>query len=139
GGGLGVDEARMGGFTVITAGAAGLAGETLASTAGTLSALLAAHAPWPVEQVTLRAVGGALVLTPVGSSWATGAVIAVGLRSGGSLARLEMLARRAAAGHAVSEATGHPHRPPDGTGLPRLDPGPAPPSGSEAADAPGAS
>src|SRR5207244_8310998 len=119
GGGLGVDEARMGGFTVITAGAAGLAGETLASTAGTLSALLAAHARWPVEQVTLRAVGGALVLTPVGSSWATGAVIAVGLRSGGSLARLEMLARRAAAGHSVSEAEGQPHRPSGGAGLAR--------------------
>src|SRR5438552_313687 len=130
-----VDEARIGGFTVITAGAAGLAGETLASAAGTLSALLAAHAPWPVEQVTLRAVGGALVLTPVGSSWATGAVIAVGLRSGGSLARLEMLARRAAAGHAVSEATGHPHRPPDGTGLPRLEPGPEPASGPAVAEA----
>jgi len=130
-----VDEARIGGFTVITAGAAGLAGETLTSAAGTLSTLLAAHAPWPVEQVTLRAVGGALVLTPVGSSWATGAVIAVGLRSGGSLARLEMLARRAAAGLAVSEATGHPHRPPDGTGLPRLEPGPEPASGSEVAEA----
>ncbi len=130
-----VDEARIGGFTVITAGAAGLAGETLASTAGTLSALLAAHAPWPVEQVTLRAVGGALVLTPVDSSWATGAVIAVGLRSGGSLARLEMLARRAAAGHAVSEATGHAHRPPDGTGLPRLEPESGPVSGAEVAEA----
>jgi hypothetical protein len=130
-----VDEARMGGFTVITAGAAGLAGEPLASAAGTLSALLAAHAPWPVEQATLRAVGGALVLTPVGSSWATGAVIAVGLRSGGSLARLEMLARRAAAGHAVSEATGQPHRPPDGAGLPRLEPGPEPMSGAEVAEA----
>jgi hypothetical protein len=130
-----VDEARMGGFTVITAGAAGLAGETLASAAGTLSALLAAHAPWPVEQATLRAVGGALVLTPVGSSWATGAVIAVGLRSGGSLARLEMLARRAAAGHAVSEATVRPHRPPDGMGLPRLERGPEPMSGAEVAEA----
>jgi len=130
-----VDEARIGDFTVITAGAAGLAGETLASAAGTLSPLLAAHAPWPVEQVTLRAVGGALVLTPAGSSWATGAVIAVGLRSGGSLARLEMLARRAAAGHAVSEATGHPHRPPDGTRLPRLEPGPEPTSGAEVAEA----
>jgi len=130
-----VDEARIGGVTVITAGAAGLAGETLASAAGTLSTLLAAHAPWPVEQVTLRAVGGALVLTPVGSSWATGAVIAVGLRSGGSLARLEMLARRAAAEHAVSEATGYPHRLPDGAGLPRLEPGPEPTSGAEVAEA----
>src|SRR5207245_3504138 len=61
-----VDEARIGGFTVITAGAAGLAGETLASTAGALSALLAAHAPWPVEQAALRAVGGALALPPAG-------------------------------------------------------------------------
>src|SRR5207247_8776985 len=83
-----VEEARIGGFTVITAGAAGLAGETLASAAGTLSALLAAHAPWPVEQVTLRAVGGALVLTPVDSGWATGAVSAGGRRPGGSLAPL---------------------------------------------------
>jgi hypothetical protein len=130
-----VDETRMRGFTVITAGAAGLAGETLASAAGTLSTLLAAHAPWPVEQVTFRAVGGALVLTPVGSSWATGAVIAVGLRPGGSLARIEMLARRAAAGHAVSEPTGHTHRPPDGTGLPRLGPGPEPMSGGEVVEA----
>jgi hypothetical protein len=71
----------------------------------------------------------------VGSSWATGAVIAVALRSGGSLARIEMLARRAAAGHAVGEATGHTHRPPDGTGLPRLGPGPEPMPGGEVVEA----
>jgi len=117
-----VDEAQIAGFTVITVGTAGLAGPSLASAAGSLSARLAGEAPWPVEQATLRAVGGALVLTPVGAGWATGAVIAVGLRASGSLARLEMLARRAAAGYAVAAQA---HRPPDGARLPHLEPMPA--------------
>jgi hypothetical protein len=42
------------------------------------------------------------VLTPVGSGWNTSTALAVGLRPGGPLARLEMLARRAAAGHESS-------------------------------------
>jgi hypothetical protein len=117
-----VDEALIEGFTVITVGTAGLAGPSLASAAGSLSARLAGEAPWPVEQATLRAVGGALVLTPVGAGWATGAVIAVGLRASGSLARLEMLARRAAAEYAVAAPS---HRPPDGARLPQLEPMPA--------------
>jgi hypothetical protein len=125
-----VDEAQVGGFTVITVGAAGLAGPSLASAAGSLSARLAGQAPWPVEQATLRAVGGALVLTPVGAGWATGAVIAVGLRASGSLARLEMLARRAAAEYAVAAPA---HRPPDGARPAQLEPMPEPPSSSEVA------
>jgi len=51
----------------------------------------------PIEQVTLRGAGGILVLTPLGSSSSGGAMLAVGMRTGGALARLEMLARRAAA------------------------------------------
>jgi hypothetical protein len=127
-----VGEAQIAGFTVITVGMAGLAGASLASAAGSLSARLAGEGPWPVEQATFRAVGGALVLTPVGAGWATGAVIAVGLRASGSLARLEMLARRAAAGYAVAAPA---HRPPDGARLPQLEPMPEPTSSSEVAGA----
>src|SRR5207244_3482964 len=91
-------------------------------TRGDLSRLSSLLSQWDALVVDEARIGGFTV-------------IAAGLRSGGSLARLERLARRAAAGHAVSEATGHPHRPPDGTGLPRLEPGPEPASGSEVAEA----
>jgi len=67
----------------------------VAAAAGRLSSVIARGVPQPIEQVTLRGLGGALVLTPVGSGWSSGTTLAVGTRPGSALARLEMLARRA--------------------------------------------
>ncbi|MDO8476437.1 MAG: hypothetical protein Q7W02_09635, partial [Candidatus Rokubacteria bacterium] len=93
------DEVQVGDFAIISVSAAGLAGSAVVAAAGLLSPVIARRAPRPVEQATLRGVGGTLVLTPVGSGWTTGTALAVGLRPGGPLARLEILARRAAAAH----------------------------------------
>jgi hypothetical protein len=94
-----LDEVRVGEFAIISVSAAGLAGSAVAAAAGHLSPVIARGAPRSVDQATLRGVGGTLVLTPVGSGWNTGAALAVGVRLGGPLARLEILARRAAAAH----------------------------------------
>jgi hypothetical protein len=93
------NEVQVGDFAIISVSAAGLAGSAVVAAAGRLSPVIARRAPRPVEQATLRGVGGTLVLTPVGSGWNTGTALAVGLRPGGPLARLEILARRAAAAH----------------------------------------
>jgi len=74
-----------------------MAGGTVAAAAGRLCPIMARGVSQPIEQVTLRGGGGILVLTPLGSSSSGGAMLAVGMRTGGALARLEMLARRAAA------------------------------------------
>jgi hypothetical protein len=92
-------EVQVGDFAIISVSAAGLDGSAVAAAAGRLSPVISRRAPRPVDQATLRGVGGTLVLTPVGSGWNTCAVLAVGVRLGGPLARLEILARRAAAAH----------------------------------------
>lgn len=94
-----LDEVQVGDFAIISVSAAGLAGSAVAAAAGRLSSVIARRAPPSVDQATLRGVGGTLVLTPVGSGWNTGAALAVGVRSGGPLARFEILARRVAAAH----------------------------------------
>jgi hypothetical protein len=93
------DEAQIGDFAIVSVSAAGLAGGAVAAAAGRLSPLIARRAPRPVDQATLRGVGGTLVLTPVGSGWSTGTTLAVGVRPGCALARVQMLARHAAAAH----------------------------------------
>jgi len=104
-----LDEVQVGDFAIVSVSAAGLAGGAVASAAGRLSPVIARRAPRPVEQATLRGVGGTLVLTPVGSGWKTGTALAVGLRTGGALARLEILARRAAAAHDPPGSMVRPH------------------------------
>ena len=91
------DETRVGDFTIISAATAGMAAGTVTAAAGRICPIMARGVSHPIEQVTLRGAGGMLVLTPVGSGWSAGATLAVGMRTGGALARLEMLARRAAA------------------------------------------
>ena len=106
-------EVRVGDFTIISVSTSGMAGGAVTAPAGRLGPVIGRAALQPIEQVTLRGVGGILVLTPVGSGWSSGTMLAVGMGSGGALARLEMLARRAAAGH-------------------DLEPAPAPPRGAAA-------
>jgi len=90
-------EARVGDFTIISVSAAGMAAGPVTAAAGRFCPIMARGASHPVEQVTLRGAGGMLVLTPVGSAWSGGPTLAVGMRTGGALARLEMLSRRVAA------------------------------------------
>ena len=130
-----LDEAQVGDFAVISVSAAGLSGSVVAAAAGRLSPVIARRAPRPVEQATLRGVGGTLVLTPVGSGWNTGMALAVGVRPGGSLARLEMLARRAAAAHEPSSpAESRQTLPQTVPTTARFDAAPPPPAAAAAAE-----
>jgi len=97
------NETRVGEFTIISVSTAGMPAGTVTAAAGRLCPIMARGVSQPIEQVTLRGAGGMLVLTPLGSSWSGGATLAVGMRTGGTLARLEMLARRAAASHVDRE------------------------------------
>lgn len=92
-------EVQVGDFSIISVSSAGLPGSAVAAAAGRLSSVIARRRQRPVEQATLRGIGGTLVLTPVGSGWSTCTTLAVASRPGGALARTEMLARRAAAAH----------------------------------------
>jgi hypothetical protein len=125
-----LEEAQIGDFYIISVSTAGVQGGTVAAAAGRLSPLIARGAPQPIDQVTLRGLGGALVLTPVGSGWSSGTALAVGTRPGGALARLEMLARRAA--RHEQEPPSSPPR--SGTYFPRLEVTPAPPAVTAAAE-----
>jgi hypothetical protein len=99
-----IEEASIEGVTLVSASASGL-GQEFASTAARLLVPLLAtsDASWPVEQVTLRGAGAAVVLTPVGSVRDGGVVLAATVVPGGSLALLEMRCRQTAA-----DAAGRP-------------------------------
>ena len=125
------DEVRVGEFAIISVSAAGLAGSAVVAAAGRLSPVIARRAPRPVEQATLRGIGGTLVLTPVGSGWNTGTALAVGLHAGGPLARLEILARRAAAAHVPASPAESRQTVPVTT---RFDAAPPPPATAAAAE-----
>ena len=125
------DEVRVGDFAIISVSAAGLAGSAVAAAAGRMSPVIARRAPRPVEQATLRGIGGTLVLTPVGSGWNTGTALAVGLRAGGPLARLEILARRAAAAHVAASPSVSRQTVPSTA---RFAAAPLPPAAAAAAD-----
>ncbi|HZW88069.1 MAG TPA: hypothetical protein VFF12_03240, partial [Myxococcaceae bacterium] len=72
------DETRVGDVTIISVSTAGMAGGTVAAAAGRLCPIMARGVSQPIEQVTLRGAGGILVLTPLGSSSSSGAMLAVG-------------------------------------------------------------
>jgi len=116
------DEGRVGDFTIISVSAAGIAAGTVTAAAGRLCPIMARGASHLIEQVTLRGAGGMLVLTPVGSAWSSGPTLAVGMRTGGALARLEMLSRRAATSK-IAREPGHGAAP-----FARLDEAPTSPA-----------
>jgi hypothetical protein len=122
------DEARVGDFTIISVSTAGVAAGTVTAAAGRLCPIIARGASHPIEQVTLRGAGGMLVLTPVGFGWSGGLTLAVGMRTGGALARLEMLSRRAV----TSKMDRGPAR--GQAPFARLDEAPTPPAIAAAAE-----
>ena len=94
-----VDEVQAGDRTIISVSTAGMPCSAVAAAAGRVGRPIVEGAPHSIEQATFRGTGGMLVLTPVGAGWSSGTTLAVGTRSGGTLARLEMLSRRAARDH----------------------------------------
>jgi hypothetical protein len=91
------------GVTLLAATAAGL-GEHLAVCAVRLLLPLLAdgHAPWPIDQVTLRGARAALVVTPLGRIETGGPVLAAAVAPGGSLALVEIRCCQAASGFAAA-------------------------------------
>ena len=71
------------------------------------------------------------MLTPVGSGWSTGTALAVAVRTSGALARVEMLARRAAAAHDPASLAPPPH---DAPPVVRFDDAPPPAAADAAAE-----
>lgn len=101
------------GVTVFALAAPTVAQETAIGVAGlALPLLTERRAPWPLDQITLRGPGTALVLTPLGGSSA--AVLATAATRGGALALLEILSRRAAGDHESRVGPGAAHVLPDG-------------------------
>jgi hypothetical protein len=125
-----LEEVQVGNFAIISVSATGLAGSAVAAAAGRLSSVIARRAPRPVDQATLRGVGGTLVLTPVGSGWSTATALAVGVLPGRALAHLEILARRAAAAHVPASPSADQR---DVTPAARLDAAPPPAAAAVAA------
>jgi hypothetical protein len=95
---LGVEAQVVAGVTVFTLSAPGVPEDLVPTVARAMLPVLADdRAPWPVDQLTLRGPGGALVFTPLGAPGARGPVLAAAVAQSGSLALLEILCRRAAA------------------------------------------
>lgn len=114
--GIGVES--VDGVKLFTVSAPGLSGGPAVGVAGLLVPLLAdRHAPWRVNQMTLRGPDVALVLTPLGQG---DAVLVSAAPPGRTLALLEILSLRAAAGYS-SDAAVLPRVGPD-AGEGRLEP-----------------
>ena len=103
-----VDGVKL--FTVSSLGPC--AGRAIAAARLVLPLLAEDHAPWGVEQMTLRGPDAAVVLTPLGPIGQSGSVLVSAIPPGGALALLEILCLRAAAGCASDVS-------------PRVGPGPA--------------
>jgi hypothetical protein len=95
---LGASVETLMGITLLTACSPRLARDAVVATAFPVLSFLA-DSPQPVTQATLRGAAGAIVLTPLGPLAGGGPVIVAATPARGSLALLELLARRAAATH----------------------------------------
>jgi len=88
------------GVTVLCISAPGLSTVMTAATARLMLPIMTdGSVPWPIDQLTLRGTGEALVVTPLPPTGSIGRVLMVMVPAGGSLALLETLCRRAAASH----------------------------------------
>jgi hypothetical protein len=118
---LGVEAKVVNGVTVFTLASPGVPDELALTAARLMLPLLAAgHAPWPVDQLTLRGPGAALVFTPLGVPDARGPMLVAAVAQSGSLALLEILCRRAAATFTVTGESGGPAASGNGGGRPEL-------------------
>lgn len=118
---LGVEAKVVNGVTVFTLASPGVSDELALTAARLMLPLLAAgHAPWPVDQLTLRGPGAALVFTPLGVPDACGPMLVAAVAQSGSLALLEILCRRAAATFTATGESGGPAASGNGGGRPQL-------------------
>ena len=96
---LDVRVESVGGVKLFTVSSLGpCAGQAVAAARLVLPLLAEGHAPWAVEQMTLRGPDAAVVLTPLGPVGQSGSVLVSAVPPGGALALLEILCLRAAAG-----------------------------------------
>ena len=98
------------GVTVFAMASPTVAHETAVAVAGLALPLFTdRRPPWPVDQITLRGPGTAVVLTPLGGPGDRGSVLAAAAPRGGALALLEILCRRAAGDRAAGRPTAPAH------------------------------
>jgi len=96
---LDVRVESVGGVKLFTVSSLGpCAGQAVAAARLVLPLLAEGHAPWAVEQMTLRGPDAAVILTPLGPVGQSGSVLVSAVPPGGALALLEILCLRAAAG-----------------------------------------
>jgi len=96
---LDVRVESVGGVKLFTVSSLGpCAGQAVAAARLVLPLLAEGHAPWAVEQMTLRGPDAAVVLTPLGPVGQSGSVLVSAVPRGGTLALLEILCLRAVAG-----------------------------------------
>jgi hypothetical protein len=119
---LGVEANMVNGESVFTLASPGVPDELALSAARLVLPLLAVgHAPWPVDQLTLRGPSAALVFTPLGPPEARGPMLVAAISQSGSLALLEILCRRAATAFtAAGDSGGGPAASGNGGGRPEL-------------------
>ncbi len=118
---LGVEAKVVNGVTVFTLASPGVPDELALTAARLMLPLLAVgHAPWPVDQLTLRGPSAALVFTPLGVPDAPGPMLVAAVAQSGSLALLEILCRRAAAAFTATGESGGPAASGNGGGRPEL-------------------
>lgn len=118
---LGVEAKVVNGVTVFTMASPGVPDELALTAARFMLPLLAVgHAPWPVDQLTLRGPGAALVFTRLGVPDARGPMLVAAVAQSGSLALLEILCRRAAAAFTATGESGGPAASGNGGGRPEL-------------------
>jgi hypothetical protein len=118
---LGVEAMDVNGVTVFTLASPGVPDELVLGAARVMLPLLAVgHAPWPVDQLTLRGPGAALVFTPLGAPDTRGPVLLAAVAQSGSLALLEILCRRAAAAFTPTGEASVPAASGNGGGRPEL-------------------
>jgi hypothetical protein len=92
-----VDQRYLSGVTLTTAVGAGVDGEAAVATAGPILPLLAdPRLPWAINQATVRANTGSLILTPVGPLERGGNVLLAAVTPGGPLAMVERASLRIA-------------------------------------------
>jgi hypothetical protein len=118
---LGVEAMDVNGVTVFTLASPGVPDELALGAARVMLPLLAVgHAPWPVDQLTLRGPDAALVFTPLGAPDTRGPMLLAAVAQSGSLALLEILCRRAAAAFTPTGEVSVPAAPGNGGGRPEL-------------------
>lgn len=97
---LEVSTTGIEGVTLFTFASGALPMDAVLRSAGSiLPFLMSGRAPWPVDQLTVRREGGAIIITPLGPIEAGGPAMVASVGRVGSLALLEIVCLKAAREH----------------------------------------